>query len=290
MKSRMDQFIGPSFEEVTSIAENLLSRTKHRPKIGIVADQGWEGLEMKFRMPIFFLTMRSYIPSQYSAWAHGKLVFGNLEGKPVVLMRGRLHCYEGYPMWKTTIPIRVMKALGVTTILLTNAAGGINPDFKVGDLMIIRDHIDMPGLTGECVLRGANDERFGPRFLATVDTYDPELRASCKQAFQDLGLSNLMREGTYVMIGGPTFETVAESRLLKAFGGDSVGMSTVAEAIVARHMGMKVFGLSLITDMCCLSYDTANHTTHEEVLAIGQKRAKDLKAIVLRLLKNMSLE
>lgn len=282
---------GPSFEEVTSIAQNILGRVKHRPKIGIVCGSGLGGLADDVQdAEILPYSEIPTFPVSTVPGHMGKLVFGILEGKTVVLMRGRLHCYEGYPMWKTTIPIRVMKALGVNTVLLTNAAGGINPDYNVGDLMIIRDHIDLPGLTGECVLRGANDERFGPRFLATVDTYDSELRATCKKVIKDLGLSQLMREGTYVMIGGPTFETVAESRLLKAFGGDAVGMSTVAEAIVARHMGMRVFGLSLITDMCCLSYDTANHTTHEEVLAIGQKRAKDLKSIVMRLLKDTTVE
>lgn len=290
-KGEQENSVGPSFEEVNSIAQNILGRVKHRPKIGIVCGSGLGGLADDVQdAEILPYSEIPTFPVSTVPGHMGKLVFGILEGKTVVLMRGRLHCYEGYPMWKTTIPIRVMKALGVTTIFLTNAAGGINPDFNVGDMMIIRDHIDLPGLTGECVLRGANDERFGPRFLATVDTYDPELRATCKKVFQDLGLSQLMREGTYVMIGGPTFETVAESRLLKAFGGDSVGMSTVAEAIVARHMGMRVFGLSLITDMCCLSYDTANHTTHEEVLAIGQKRAEDLKAIVMRLLKDTIIE
>lgn len=282
---------GPSFEEVTSIAQNILGRVKHRPKIGIVCGSGLGGLADDVQdAEILPYSEIPTFPVSTVPGHMGKLVFGILEGKTVVLMRGRLHCYEGYPMWKTTIPIRVMKALGVNTVLLTNAAGGINPDYNVGDLMIIRDHIDLPGLTGECVLRGANDERFGPRFLATVDTYDSELRATCKKVIKDLGLSQLMREGTYVMIGGPTFETVAESRLLKAFGGDAVGMSTVAEAIVARHMGMRVFGLSLITDMCSLSYDTANHTTHEEVLAIGQKRAEDLKSIVMRLLKDTTVE
>ncbi|KAK3591300.1 hypothetical protein CHS0354_004348 [Potamilus streckersoni] len=219
----------------------------------------------------------------------GKLVFGILRGKTVVLMRGRFHNYEGYPMWKTTIPIRVMKALGVHTLFLTNAAGGLNPDFNVGDIMIIRDHIDLPGLTGECVLRGTNDERFGPRFLATVDTYDRELSEIAKTAAAELGLNEILREGTYIMIGGPTFETVAESKLLRSFGGDAVGMSTVAESIVGRHMGMRVFGMSLITDMCSMSYDEKKCTTHQDVLAIGEKRAGDLQKLASLIVEKMTL-
>ncbi|KAL5009407.1 hypothetical protein ScPMuIL_014988 [Solemya velum] len=279
---------GPSFEHVQSIGELLLGKTKHRPTIGIICGSGLGGLaDMVEDANVVLYSEIPSFPISTVPGHMGKLVFGTMKGKQVVLMRGRLHYYEGYPMWKTTIPVRVLKACGISTLILTNAAGGLNSDYSVGDIMIIKDHIDLPGISGECVLRGGNDERFGPRFLATVDTYDKELATLTKSIAGKLGLSDIMREGTYIMIGGPTFETVAESRLLRNFGADAVGMSTVPEAIVARHMGMKVFGLSLITDMCSLQYDVASATTHEQVLAAGRKRAKDLQELVSNLVQNM---
>ncbi|KAK3094444.1 hypothetical protein FSP39_001800, partial [Pinctada imbricata] len=277
-----------SFEEVQFIANSLLERTTHRPTIGIICGSGLGGLaDLVEEAHVFPYSDVPGFPVSTVPGHMGKLVFGKLKGKTVMLMRGRLHCYEGYPMWKTTIPVRVMKAVGVTHLVLTNAAGGLNPDYSTGDIMIIRDHIDMCGLTGECVLRGANDERFGPRFLATVNTYDPTLRALASTVAKEQGIGDILREGTYVMIGGPTFETVAESRLLRGFGADAVGMSTVAEAVVGRHSSMTIFGLSLITDMCSLSYDDTHGTTHEEVLAIGQKRALDLQKLVMGIVEKM---
>ncbi|KAL3873055.1 hypothetical protein ACJMK2_036216 [Sinanodonta woodiana] len=281
---------GPSYDDIQRISAFILMRTEHRPKLGIVCGSGLGGLgELVEDANVIPYNEIPMFPASTVPGHMGKLVFGILKGKTVVLMRGRFHNYEGYPMWKTTIPIRVMKALGVQTLFLTNAAGGLNPNFNVGDIMIIRDHIDLPGLTGECVLRGANDERFGPRFLATVDTYDRELSELAKSAATELGLHEILREGTYIMIGGPTFETVAESKLLRNFGGDAVGMSTVAESIVGRHMGMRVFGMSLITDMCSLSYDEKKCTTHQDVLAIGEKRAGDLQKLASLIVEKMTL-
>lgn len=282
---------GPSYDELKEIGSHILERTKHRPQLGIVCGSGLGGLaEVVEEAQIFEYKDIPGFPVSTVAGHSGKLVLGLLKGKCVVLMRGRFHHYEGYPMWKTTLPIRVMKFLGVKTLFLTNAAGGLNPDFRVGDIMIIRDHIDLPGLTGECVLRSTNDERFGPRFLATVDSYDKDLSDIAKLAASDLKLGDLIQEGVYVMIGGPTFETVAESRLLRNFGADAVGMSTVAEAVVARHMGMKVLGISLITDMCSLSYGDKPGTTHEEVLAIGQKRAKDMQGLAALIVERMPID
>lgn len=282
---------GPSYDELQAIAHHILAKTNHRPLLGIVCGSGLGGLADTVEdADIFEYEKIPGFPVSTVPGHSGKLVLGKLKGKTVVLMRGRFHHYEGYPMWKTTIPIRVMKFLGVKTLFVTNAAGGLNPEFNVGDIMIIRDHIDLPGLTGECVLRSTNDERFGPRFLATVDTYDKTLSDIAKLAAVDLKLGDLIQEGVYIMIGGPTFETVAESRLLRNFGADAVGMSTVAEAVVARHMGIKVLGLSLITDKCSISYDDKSSTTHEEVLAIGQKRAKDLQSLAALIVERMPLE
>ncbi|ESO93590.1 hypothetical protein LOTGIDRAFT_161701 [Lottia gigantea] len=273
--------VGYTFDDINSIAKDVLQKTQHRPTIGIICGSGLGGLADKVDQPdvVHYHEIKEF-PVATVQGHEGKLVFGKLEGKTVVLMRGRFHYYEGYPMWKVAMPVRVMKAMGISTLIVTNAAGGLNPEFNTGDLMILRDHIDLPGLTGECVLIGRNDERFGPRFPATVGTYDDQLIKQAKAIAQELGYGPVLREGVYIMIGGPTFETVAESRLLRNWGADAVGMSTVPEAVVAKHCGLKVFGISLITDMCSLSYDAVNATTHEEVLKIGQKRAGDLQKLV----------
>ncbi|XP_050405327.1 purine nucleoside phosphorylase isoform X2 [Patella vulgata] len=281
---------GYSYEDIQLIASKVLKQTKHKPSIGIICGSGLGGLAdiVQDAETVPYSSIPEF-PVATVKGHEGKLVFGYLEGKPVVLMRGRFHYYEGYPMWKVAMPVRVMKAMGISTLIVTNAAGGLNEKFKTGDLMILRDHIDLPGLTGECVLIGKNDDRFGPRFPAMVGTYDPELIELAKETAVNLGYSSILREGTYIMIGGPSFETVAESRLLRNWGADAVGMSTVPESVVAKHCGIRVFGISLITDMCSLSYDEVNATTHEEVLAIGEKRAGDLQKLICSMIGNMNL-
>ncbi|PVD25755.1 hypothetical protein C0Q70_13415 [Pomacea canaliculata] len=280
---------GYSFDEVQSIAENIKSHTKIQPKIGIVCGSGLGDLANHVtNSDTICYSQIPKFPVSTVPGHDGKLVFGLLGGKPVVLMRGRIHYYEGHPMWRVAVPVRIMKALGITTVILTNAAGGLNPEYKTGDIMIIKDHIDLPGLTGECVLIGKNDERFGPRFPATVNTYDQSLQDLAKTIAEKLGYAKILRQGTYVMVGGPTFETVAESRLLRLFGADAVGMSTVPEAIVARHCGLRVFGISLITDMCPQDYNVSRATTHEEVLLVGERRAKDLQKLVTSLVEQMN--
>ncbi|XP_046571188.1 purine nucleoside phosphorylase-like isoform X2 [Haliotis rubra] len=281
---------GYTYEDIERIAQALLARTKHRPVLGIICGSGLGGLAdiVEDSDTIPYSEIKDF-PVSTVPGHMGYLVFGMLSGKSVVLMRGRFHYYEGYPMWKVAMPVRVMKQMGVKTLFVTNAAGGVNPNYKAGDMMIIKDHIDLPGLTGECVLIGKNDERFGPRFPATVDIYDSKLRALAAEIGKELGYGDYMREGTYIMIGGPTFETVAESRLLRLFGADAVGMSTVPEAVVAKHGGIRTFGISLITDMCSFEYEETQATTHEEVLAMGEMRAKDMQKLVSLMVERMEL-
>ncbi|XP_071079874.1 purine nucleoside phosphorylase-like isoform X1 [Haliotis cracherodii] len=214
---------GYTYEDIQRIAQAILTRTRHRPVLGIICGSGLGGLAdmVEDSDTIPYSEIKDF-PVSTVPGHMGYLVFGTLSGKPVVLMRGRFHYYEGYPMWKVAMPVRVMKQMGVKTLFVTNAAGGINPDYKAGDMMIIKDHIDLPGLTGECVLIGKNDDRFGPRFPATVDIYDSKLRSMAAEIGKELGYGDYMREGVYIMIGGPTFETVAESRLLKLYGADAV--------------------------------------------------------------------
>lgn len=193
----------------------------------------------------------------------GNLIFGRLGTKPVMAMQGRFHYYEGYDMKQVTFPVRVMKALGINTLFVSNAAGGMNKEFKVGDIMIITDHIN---LFPENPLRGKNDERMGPRFPAMTEAYNHQLVALADQIAREKGIR--VMHGVYVGVTGPTFETPAEYEYFRIIGGDAVGMSTVPEVIVANHAGMRVFGVSVITDLG--GKDVTEVPTHEEVQKAAQ--------------------
>ena len=201
----------------------------------------------------------------------GELVVGTLAGKTVAVMKGRLHYYEGYDMSAVAFPVRVFKAWGIDTIILTNACGGLNPAFKAGDLMLLDDHINfMPANP----LRGSNDERLGPRFPDMVGTYTEELRAIAKSVDPDL------REGIYVAVPGPNFETPAELRMLRRFGADAVGMSTVPEVIAARHLGMRILAIATVTDMATGIPGQIEHVTGEQVLEVANRAGARLGALV----------
>lgn len=190
----------------------------------------------------------------------GELVFGNLEGVDVVVMRGRAHYYEGWTMKEVTFPIRAFSLLGIDHMLVTNSAGAANPDFTPGDLMVITDHLN---LTGDNPLRGANEDAFGPRFPDMSDPYNHELRQLIHDVGSELDLS--LKDGVYAGMAGPTYETPAEVRMVQAIGGDAVGMSTVPEVIVANHCGMTVAGISCITNMAAgLSADKLSHDEVKE--------------------------
>jgi len=204
----------------------------------------------------------------------GELVVGTLAGKRVAVMKGRLHYYEGYDMAAVAFPVRVFKAWGIDTIILTNACGGLNPKFKAGDLMLLEDHINfMPANP----LRGPNDESRGPRFPDMVGTYTEELRAIARSVDPDL------REGIYVAVAGPNFETPAELRMLRGFGADAVGMSTVPEVIAARHAGMRILAIATVTDMATgipNQMGQIEHVTGEQVLEVADRAGARLGALV----------
>ncbi|XP_037690366.1 purine nucleoside phosphorylase [Choloepus didactylus] len=270
-----------TYEDYQSTAEWLLSHTKHRPQVAVICGSGLGGLADKVTQAQAF--EYSEIPNfpQSTVPGHaGRLVFGFLNGRACVVMQGRFHFYEGYPLWKVTFPVRVFQLMGVDTLVVTNAAGGLNPKFEVGDIMLIRDHINMLGFSGQNPLRGPNDERFGPRFPAVSDAYDRNLRQKAHCAWKQMGEQRELQEGTYVMVGGPNFETIAECRLLLNLGADAVGMSTVPEVLVARHCGLRVFGFSLITNKVIMSYETVEKANHEEVLESGRKAAQKLEQFV----------
>lgn len=206
--------------------------------------------------------------AQSSVEGHrGRLVLGTLEGARVAVMQGRLHAYEGFTLQQTTFPVRVLRELGAHTLVVTNAAGGLNPDFRAGDLMLIEDHINMLGWGGQNPLIGPNDPALGPRFPAMNPAYDPDLLQKAQEAAEECNVP--VQRGVYIVLAGPNYETRAELRLLRQWGADAVGMSTVPEVIVARHGGMKVVGISNITNMALA--DSDEPVNHAEVLAIAEE-------------------
>merc|ERR1739844_732535 len=275
-----------SHEKIAVCSDYILSKTKHRPKIGIICGSGLGGLAELVTNPDSF--PYEEIPGfpQSTVEGHvGRLLIGLLNGIPVLIMQGRFHSYEGYPLWKTAMPVRVMKLIGVETLIATNAGGGLNNMFTVGDIMMIKDHINLPGFSCQHPLRGPNDQRFGPRFFPTNDLYNKKFRDIGKQVARSLNLDGIVREGVYTMVGGPNYETVAELKMLRELGVDAVGMSTIPETIVAHQCGMKVFACSLITNMCVVEYNTGIDTNHEEVMEWGKKRAKDMKVFIARMVE-----
>jgi len=292
MAAHIDQrHVGYTYEDIQATATEIMKHCSLKPKIAIICGTGLGGIAeaVADQTVVPYETIPGFPQSTVKGHA-GKFVFGTLQDKPVLLMMGRLHYYEGYPMWKVAMPVRVMKAIGIETLLVTNASGGLNPEFKVGDLMILKDHIDLPGLSGDCVLIGKNDERFGPRFLATNSTYDKDLRKKFTEVMNELGHGDILRQGTYIMLGGPTFCSTAEARVLRLYGADACGMSTVPEAIVGRHSGMRVFGLSLITDTEDLTEDdepSEYMLTHEEVLKTAGERATLLQKVFLKFVQRI---
>jgi purine-nucleoside phosphorylase len=207
----------------------------------------------------------------------GALVFGTIGVKKVVAMQGRFHFYEGYSMKEVTFPVRVMKYLGIEKLIVSNASGGVNPNYKVGSIVIIKDHINfMP----EHPLRGKNDERFGPRFVNMSEPYSVEMIAKAKEIAQDLNIE--VHDGVYLGLQGPTFETLSEYRMVKILGADCVGMSTVPEVIVARHMELETFGVSIITDMG--DEESILSVSHDEVLEAAKKAEPILRNLVKELI------
>lgn len=210
----------------------------------------------------------------------GKLIFGYIANIPVLCMQGRFHYYEGYQLSTCVMPVRLMKLLGVTHLIASNAAGAVNHSFKVGDIMLQIDHVNIMGLAGIGPLIGYNDPRWGPRFFAMTKAYDPDILEGIKGICKKLDMEDSFREGVYTCLGGPNYETVAEIRALKNLGIDAAGMSTVHEVIAARHCGIKCVAFSLITNICSLEYNCPREANSEEVLNIGKAKERDLKIFV----------
>lgn len=254
-----------TYSRAENAARVIRTRTGVDAKIALVLGSGLGGFADEFADAVSL--PYGEIPGFVSSTAQGhvgSLVVGKVEGVPVLAMQGRVHYYEGYSLEEVTLPIRTFKLLGVNTLILTNAAGGIDVQLTQGALMVISDHLNLMGVNP---LRGGNDDRFGPRFPDMSEVYARELQELATEEARVLGVT--VRRGIYAALAGPSYETPAEIHMLRSFGADAVGMSTVPEAIVARHMGMKVLGISCITNMAAGISDAP--INHEEVMETGQK-------------------
>ncbi|KAJ5397279.1 PNP/MTAP phosphorylase [Penicillium cosmopolitanum] len=287
--------------EAVSFLTKSLPEGLRKPQVAIVCGSGLGGLAETVQSEPraeFDYTSIPHFPVQQSnkvAGHAGKLVFGLLGQKiPAVLMVGRAHYYEGHSMEQVTFPIRVFKQLGVDTVVLTNAAGGLNSDYSVGDITLLNDHLFLAGLAGNHPLRGPNDEEFGVRFPPLSDAYDLELRRHVHRAWKEITTpqtSRKLHEGVYAFVGGPTYETRAESRMLRMMGADVVGMSTVPEIVVARHCGLRVLAMSLLLQDKAAGELSAlleeGKAGHEEVLEAGRAAAVDMQKLVVQTLVNV---
>ncbi len=236
---------------------------KFSPKIGIILGSGLNDLLASAVIQHSFAYERIPHFASTTVDGHiGKLELGYVQSQSIAVLRGRFHFYEGHSPDRLALPVRTLHALGVETLIVTNAAGGLNPNYRQGDLMLMRDHIGLPTLSGHNPLIGPNDDKLGPRFPPMAAAYDPELIKFVHSIAQKAKVK--LREGVYIMVSGPTYETPAEMRALRLLGADAVGMSTVPEVIAARHLGMRVLGISCITNAA--TPETANAVNHEEVL------------------------
>ncbi|MDE5629862.1 MAG: purine-nucleoside phosphorylase [Muribaculaceae bacterium] len=261
-------------EKIKQTADYLRERAGEMPKLAIILGTGLGNLvdHIEDKLFIPYSEIPNFPVSTVQGHS-GNLIFGTMGGKRVMAMQGRFHYYEGYDMKTVTFPVRVFKALGVETLFVSNAAGGMNKEFMVGDVMVITDHIN---LFPENPLRGKNYEELGPRFPAMTEPYTKELIALADSIATEKGLR--LMHGVYVGTTGPTFETPAEYEYFRVIGGDAVGMSTVPEVIVARHMDMRVFGISVITDLG--GKDITEVPSHEEVQKAAIKAQPTVEAIV----------
>lgn len=272
-----------NFEKIQNAAQFLKSKYENQPKIGLILGSGLGVLADEIENPVK-ITYRNIpdFPVSTVEGHAGQLVFGKIDNVEVVAMQGRFHYYEGYSFEKVTFPVRVMKELGVEILIVTNAAGGVNEKFTPGDLMIINDHINNMGSNP---LIGPNDSRLGVRFPDMSEAYSKELRTIAKKIAKSLNIE--IQEGVYVGNTGPTYETPAEVRMIRTMGGDAVGMSTVPEVIVARHAGMKVMGISCISNMAAGILDQP--LNHEEVIETTEKVKSNFLLYVKELVKRFGV-
>lgn len=278
----MNPFV--TLEQVDAAAEAVRTRTSYRPRVGMILGSGLNSLADAVQKAdvIPFGDIPNWPVSTVHGHA-GRLVIGELEGQPVMVMQGRIHFYEGYSISQITLPVRVMIRLGLEMMVVTNAAGGVNPEFSPGDVMLITDNLNLLGMAGANPLMGPNIDELGPRFPDMSQSYDPKLMKLARQAASENKIP--LREGVYCGLSGPSFESPADLRFLKLAGADAVGMSTVPEVIVARHGGLRVLGFSGISNKANLDGSTV--TTHEEVIEAGKVITPKMEKVIRGVLRSL---
>lgn len=273
-----------TLEQIDQSADVVRQRTNYKPRVALILGSGLNGLADAVQKPdIIPYADLPHMPVSTVHGHAGRLVIGELEGQSVFVMQGRVHFYEGYSMDRVTLPIRIMQRLGIEMLFVTNAAGGVNPDFAPGDVMLITDHLNLIGMTGMNPLFGPNLDEIGPRFPDMSQAYDRELMTKARKAASDNNVQ--LREGVYCCLSGPSFEGPADLRFLRVAGADAVGMSTVPEVIVARHGSMRVMGISGISNKANLDGSTV--TTHEEVIEAGKVITPKVEKIIRGVLRSL---
>ena len=275
--------------EFAEAADFIRSHTEHEPTIGLVLGTGLNPLaeEMRGAEVIPYRDIPHFPVSTVEGHV-GRLVIGELEGRQILVMQGRAHHYEGYSPQHMCLPIRTMQLLGISILMVTNAAGGLNPAFKAGDLMLITDHINLIGMAGLNPLRGPNDPELGPRFVDMSQAYDLKLREMALRAAKGLGFA--LHQGVYICLAGPSFETPADLKFLRLIGVDAVGMSTVPEVTIARHAGMRVLGISGISNVAVIEPQGEEKAVHEEVLEAGKLLVPKLTALLKGVISLLATE
>ena len=273
-------------KEYEAAADYIRQHTRHRPRIGLILGSGLNPLagEVASADVIPYDVIPNFAAPTVEGHV-GRLVLGKLEGQTVIVMQGRVHFYEGHPIQQVVFPVRVMQVMGIDTLIVTNAAGGINPAFLPGKLMLITDHINLMGMTGNNPLFGPNDPTLGPRFPDMSQAYDPVLRRIAREVADEEGLP--LQAGVYAGLAGPSFETPADIRFLRIIGADAVGMSTVPEVTVARHGGIRVLGVSGISNVAQAEAVDGQEASHEEVLEAGRQIVPRLVTLVCGVLARM---
>lgn len=276
----MQNFI--SLAQIDEITQKISGQISVQPVVGIILGSGLNGLadsvQQAVRIP--YGDLPNFPVSTVQGHA-GRFVIGELEGKPALVMQGRIHYYEGYTMGQITLPVRVMQRLGIQSMIVTNAAGGVHPDFNPGDVMLITDQLNLMGMSGLNPLMGPNIDEIGPRFPDMSQPYDRTYGDFAHKIASENGIT--LREGVYAGLSGPSFESPADLRFLRLAGADAVGMSTVPEVIIARHGNMRVLGLSGISNKANLDGSTV--TTHEEVIEAGKVITPKIEKIIRGILR-----
>ncbi|MHB1005165.1 MAG: purine-nucleoside phosphorylase [Chloroflexota bacterium] len=267
----------PNFSHARETADFVFGHTEQRPRIGLILGTGLgdiaERVDNAETIPYAVLP---YFPQPSVEGHQGDLVLGRIADRSVAVLRGRVHLYEGYKPAEVVFPVQLLRTLGCDTLIVTNAAGALNPSLMMGDLMLIRDHIALPGMVGFSPLLGQHEPQYGPRFIDMASAYDPRLREVAVRVAEREGVP--LREGVYVMVAGPQYETPAEVRFLRTIGGDAVGMSTCLEVVAARQTGMRVLGISTITNS---PHDAGGESVnHQDVLRVAGSVSQQVYALI----------